>query len=201
MNPPQNPGPDSPNPSPHAAPDRTQILDATRIERKLQRMAREIRERHYLDDSLICVGIAGEGEAVCGRLVQILREISDSTIDKYTLEIHKQDPANHPVQLLNETGEAVNASVCTQQAVVLVDDVLNSGRTLIYGVKFLLEFAPARLSTTVLIDRIHRSFPVRADVCGLSLSTSLKEHIRVVWGSQGGRDGGPGTQAEAYLEA
>jgi pyrimidine operon attenuation protein/uracil phosphoribosyltransferase len=169
-------------------------LDAARIERKLQRMAREIRERHYLDDSLICVGIAGEGEAVCGRLVQILREISD-------LEIHKQDPAKHPVRLLNETGEVVNASVCTQQAVVLVDDVLNSGRTLIYGVKFLLEFAPARLSTTVLIDRIHRSFPVRADICGLSLSTSLKEHIRVVWGTQGGRDGGPGTQAEAYLEA
>ena len=198
MNPPHA---HAPTPGSASLPERTQILDAARIERKLQRMAREIRERHYLDDSLICEGIAGEGEAVCGRLVQILREISDSAIHKYTLEIHKQDPAKHPVRLLNETGEVVNASVCTQQAVVLVDDVLNSGRTLIYGVKFLLEFAPARLSTTVLIDRIHRSFPVRADICGLSLSTSLKEHIRVVWGTQGGRDGGPGTQAEAYLEA
>jgi pyrimidine operon attenuation protein/uracil phosphoribosyltransferase len=181
--------------------DRTRILDADLIERKLQRMAREIRERHYLDASLICIGIEGEGASVCRRLVQILREISDSEISCCFLSIHKSQPAEHPTTLRTESGEAMDATLLAGAAVVLVDDVLNSGKTLIYAVKFLLDFMPQRLSTAVLIDRIHRSFPVRADICGLSLSTSLKEHIRVVWGAKGGRDGGPGTEAEAYLVA
>jgi pyrimidine operon attenuation protein/uracil phosphoribosyltransferase len=181
--------------------DRTRILDANLIERKLQRMAREIRERHYLDTSLICIGIEGEGASVCRRLVQILREISDSEISCCFLSIHKDRPAEHPISLLSESGVATDASVISGASVVLVDDVLNSGKTLIYAVKYLLDFTPQRLSTAVLIDRIHRSFPVRADICGLSLSTSLKEHIRVVWGAKGGRDGGPGTEAEAYLMA
>lgn len=181
--------------------DRTRILDADLIERKLQRMAREIRERHYLDTSLICIGIEGEGAAVCRRLVQILREISDSEISCYYLTIHKSQPAQQPAALHTESGESTDAAFLEGASVVLVDDVLNSGKTLIYAVKFLLDFMPSRLSTAVLIDRIHRAFPVRADICGLSLSTSLKEHIRVVWGAKGGRDGGPGTEAEAYLVA
>ena len=74
-----------------------------------------------------------------------------------------------------------NASKADIQSkvVVIVDDVLNSGKTLIYAVKHILDSGPKGVYTTVLVDRIHRSFPVRADYCGLSLSTHLNEHISV----------------------
>ena len=64
---------------------------------------------------------------------------------------------------------------------IVVDDVLNSGRTLIYGVKFFLEVPLKRLTTAVLVNRNHKHFPVKADFKGISLSTSLQEHVSVIF--------------------
>jgi pyrimidine operon attenuation protein/uracil phosphoribosyltransferase len=68
------------------------------------------------------------------------------------------------------------------EQIVIIDDVLNSGKTLMYAVHHILSAGPKRVATAVLVDRIHRSFPIRADFCGLSLSTNLKEHIDVTIG-------------------
>ena len=109
------------------------ILDSDQIERKFQRMARQLLEAHHSEPEIILMGI------VC-------------TASKEEIQ---------------------------SKVVVIVDDVLNSGKTLIYAVKHILDSGPKGVYTTVLVDRIHRSFPVRADYCGLSLSTHLNEHISV----------------------
>lgn len=165
---------------------RTPILDAEQIERKLQRIARQIVEEHHDEQAIILIGVAGQGSHMCARLVRILRTICAIEVSEEQLSLHKDAPLEHPITYSGKA-EAVRGA-----SVVLVDDVLNSGRTLIYAVKHLLDLAPKRMHTAVLIDRFHRSFPVRADFCGLTLSTTVKEHIEVEFRTDG--------QDAAYLE-
>lgn len=156
---------------------RTRILDATQIERKLQRIARQIIEQFWDADDVILIGIVGRGEEVARRLADILRDISPAEFRLGTIILHKDLPLEHDIRF-----EGIDPSTLNGQPVVLVDDVLNSGRTLIHATKAILDLAPSHLSTAVLVDRFHRSFPIRADFCGLTLSTNIKEHIEVVLG-------------------
>lgn len=165
---------------------RTLILDAAQIERKLQRIARQIIEDHHEEAKLYLIGIEGQGSRMCSRLVSILASISNIEVVEERLTMHKDAPLDHPIAYSGEARELKG------QAVVVVDDVLNSGRTLIYAVKHLLDQAPKSMHTAVLIDRFHRSFPVRADFCGLTLSTTVKEHIEVEFSESG--------QDSAYLQ-
>lgn len=168
-------------------PTRTQILDGAQIERKIQRIARQIMELHHSENELTLIGIAGQGAVMCERLVDVLHGITSIELHHETLRMHKDAPLDHPIKYSGEI-EGLRG-----KHVVLVDDVLNSGRTLIYAVKYLLDHAPRTLHTAVLVDRFHRSFPVRADFCGLTLSTTVKEHIEVEFRSDG--------KSAAYIEA
>jgi pyrimidine operon attenuation protein/uracil phosphoribosyltransferase len=150
---------------------RTQILNANQIERKLQRIARQIAEEFFTAPSLHLVSIAGNGEVMGHRLALILNDICDMPIHESTIHLNKLNPLSEDVTCDADLNRFKN------QHVVLVDDVLNSGKTLIYGASHLLSSGPKRISTAVMIDRIHRQFPIRADFCGLSLSTNLKENI------------------------
>lgn len=163
------------------AASRTQILNSAQIERKLQRIAREILERHWDADKVWLVGVKGRGEAMNRRLAHILEDIAPMDIATGCIALDKDAPLEHDIRF-----EGLEPSTLRDEPVVLVDDVLNSGRTLMHAAKALLDHSPKQLSTAVLIDRIHRSFPIRADFCGLSLSTNLKEHIEVVLGEQDG---------------
>lgn len=156
---------------------RTRILDANQIERKLQRIARQIIEQFWDADAVTLIGIVGRGEEVARRLTEILRDISPAEFRLGTITLHKDLPLEHDI-----TFEGIDPATLQSAPVVLVDDVLNSGRTLIYATKAILDLAPSHLSTAVLVDRFHRSFPIRADFCGLTLSTNIKEHIEVVLG-------------------
>lgn len=151
----------------------TQILNANQIERKLQRIARQIAEEFFTAPSLHVVSIAGNGEIMGQRLALILKSICDMPLHTATVHLHKANPLSVPITC------SVDLMTFKDQHVVLVDDVLNSGKTLIYGVNHLLSAGPTRIATAVMTDRIHRQFPVRADFCGLSLSTNLKEHIAI----------------------
>ena len=166
---------------------RTQILDGAQIERKIQRIARQILELHHAESELILIGIAGQGAVMCERLVDVLHGITSLKLHHETLRMHKDAPLEHPFDYSGDRASLRGKHV------VLVDDVLNSGRTLIYAVKYLLDHAPATLHTAVLVDRFHRSFPVRADFCGLTLSTTVKEHIEVEFHPNG--------EGAAYIEA
>ena len=158
------------------------ILDSKQIERKLERMARQILEEHYGESKLILLGIEGQGMEVARRLNTILNSIGKLKINLESISLHKDSPLDNPI----------NCSVVTEsikgRTVVLVDDVLNSGRTMIYAVKHILESEPKGVYTATLIDRIHRSFPVRADYCGLSLSTHVDQHITVALNKNSDKD-------------
>jgi pyrimidine operon attenuation protein/uracil phosphoribosyltransferase len=149
------------------------ILDSDQIERKFQRMARQLLEAHHSESEIILMGIEGQGQEVALRLQTILAKIGELKIHIKNIELDKENPLSKEI-VCNASKEEIQSKV-----VVIVDDVLNSGKTLIYAVKHILDSGPKGVYTTVLVDRIHRSFPVRADYCGLSLSTHLNEHISV----------------------
>ncbi|MFM9986643.1 MAG: phosphoribosyltransferase family protein [Flavobacteriales bacterium] len=153
--------------------ERTLILESKQIGQKLTRIAHEIHENNYLEKEIILVGVVGRGLEVAERLFKLLQGIAESTVTLYQIEINKDKPLSAEVKFNGEVKSLKGKSV------ILIDDVLNSGRTLIYASKYLLDAEPRSLATATLVDRFHRRFPIRADYVGLTLSTNLKEHVSV----------------------
>ncbi|WP_293894162.1 phosphoribosyltransferase family protein [Flavobacterium sp.] len=150
------------------------ILNHLEIEHKIKRIAYQIYETFVDEDEIILAGIASNGYVFAEKLSQVLKKISDLEITLCEVKIDKQNPFNQiTTSVLKET--------YTNKSIVLVDDVLHSGTTLIYGVKHFLEMPVKKIKTAVLVDRNHKRFPVKADFKGISLSTSLKEHVQVVF--------------------
>ncbi|MCA1752344.1 MAG: hypothetical protein LC670_11255 [Flavobacteriales bacterium] len=104
----------------------------------------------------------------------MLNEVADFKITLLSLKIDKKDPLKTPE--LNGDGKQLAG-----KSVVILDDVLNSGRTLMYAACHVLQWKVAKLRTVVLVDRKHRKFPIKADFVGLTLSTTLQDHIEVVF--------------------
>jgi pyrimidine operon attenuation protein/uracil phosphoribosyltransferase len=146
-----------------------EILGAEAIAHKVQRLAWELYDRHSKAEQLYVVGIQGNGYWLAQQLVAKLNTISDITIELMELALDKSDPKPTDMQIDLPSGAHV----------ALVDDVLNSGRTLLWAVIKLMEFHPQQLSTTVLVDRSHKRYPVKADIKGLSLSTTLQETVKL----------------------
>lgn len=155
----------------------TRILESEQIERKIQRIARQIAEEFIDTNTIHLICIAGNGEPFGNRIGKALISISNAQIEMSTLKMKKSSPLDHPIELSKELIQL------SSKEVVIIDDVLNSGKTLMHAVHHILGAGPKRVATAVLVDRIHRSFPIRADFCGLSLSTNLKEHIEVTIGN------------------
>ena len=146
-----------------------EILGAEAIAHKVQRLAWELYDRHSKAEQLYVVGIQGNGYWLAQQLVAKLNGISDMKIELMELALDKSDPKPADMQIDLPSGAHV----------ALVDDVLNSGRTLLWAVIKLMEFHPQQLSTTVLVDRSHKRYPVKADIKGLSLSTTLQETVKL----------------------
>lgn len=146
-----------------------EILGAEAIAHKVQRLAWELYDRHSKAENLYVVGIQGNGYWLAQQLVAKLNAISDIKIELMELALDKSDPKPAEMQIDLPSGAHV----------ALVDDVLNSGRTLLWAVIKLMEFHPQQLSTTVLVDRSHKRYPVKADIKGLSLSTTLQETVKL----------------------
>lgn len=152
---------------------RTLILSAKQIEQKVQRIAHQICETHFKEQEVIVVGVTEKGYQLAQRIHHILKEIAPFKTRLFPITIDKHYPLDSDTQFEATMEEIQN------KCIVLADDVLNTGRTLIYVVSFILQVKVKRLSTVVLVDRRHRLFPVRADFVGLTLSTTLQEHIAV----------------------
>jgi len=152
---------------------KTIILEHQQIQQKLNRLAYQVYEAHYKEEEIIVAGIEPKGSQLALRLAEKLRDISGKKIGMATLKVNKDNPLQS--ELVCEKGGCEFAG----KPVVLVDDVLNTGRTMIYGIKYFLEYPIKQLSTVVLVDRDHKLFPVRADYIGLALSTNLQEHVEV----------------------
>jgi pyrimidine operon attenuation protein/uracil phosphoribosyltransferase len=147
------------------------ILNKERINWKLQRMAYEIWEHNSKETEITLIGIEGSGIAVANDLARRLRGISKLAVEVISIRMNKKDP-------LAKTSE-INMDL-SEKSVVIVDDVANSGKTLLYAMKSVLTYEPKRILVTVLVDRKHKSFPVSADIVGHSVATTLQEHIEVV---------------------
>lgn len=147
----------------------TQILDAQEIQHKIQRLAWELYDRHSKAEKLYVVGIQENGYWLAEQLVEKLSAISSIEVELVPLVMHKKAPVLHDMHI----------SLPEHAEVALVDDVLNSGRTLLWAVIKLMEFRPQQLSTTVLVDRSHKRYPVKADLKGISLSTTLQETVQL----------------------
>jgi pyrimidine operon attenuation protein / uracil phosphoribosyltransferase len=153
--------------------EKTIILDQNQINQKITRIAWQIYEHFHREEEIVLAGIADNGFIIAGRIETALREISPLNIRTLKITINKKNPlSSGPVTEITE--EQIK-----DKTVIVVDDVLDSGRTLIYGAKYFLDYSVRQLKTAVLVDRSHRIFPVKADYVGLSLATTLKEQIRV----------------------
>lgn len=152
---------------------KTQILSHQNILQKVNRIAYQIYEDHYNQKEIIIAGIANNGYTFAQLLSNKIEEISSINVKLVELKIDKKNPIESEIELNLTKTEIKNKSI------VLVDDVLNSGKTLIYGIQCFLKAPIKSLSVAVLVNRSHKRFPVNANYVGMSLATTLKEHIEV----------------------
>ena len=158
--------------------ERTLVLNHTQIRQKITRIAHEILEKNTEVDELIIVGITPRGSQLANRILTELEPLCTGTLGYFDLTIHKDQPLSNPITC------ELNPELASGKTVLLVDDVLNTGKALMYAAKYLLNFNLAGLQTVTLIDRMHRNFPIRADYNGLSLATTIQEHIHVEFGEE-----------------
>jgi pyrimidine operon attenuation protein/uracil phosphoribosyltransferase len=151
-----------------------QILNAEQTKQKIRRLAFEIYEENFEEKTIILAGIEGMGMILTKALANQLEQISPLKIIQICVCLDKLQPTQSEVVLDCEP------SVFENQSIVLIDDVLNTGRTLAYSLRPFLKVRVKQLHTAVLIDRGHHSFPIAADFAGLRLSTTLQERIEVI---------------------
>ena len=149
----------------------SELLNTEEIEQKLIRMAYEIAERHYNEKNIVFIGIEANGAAVAKRLFELVKEIVTIPCEISSIQLSK----DHHIG----SAKLSNPLAIKNKCVVLIDDVFNSGRTLMQAASFLAAQEIHRLTTAVLVERKHRRFPIKADFVGLKLSTTLKEHVTV----------------------
>jgi pyrimidine operon attenuation protein / uracil phosphoribosyltransferase len=146
------------------------ILDQQVAEKKLRRMALGIIENNQEEKRLILAGIRESGTVVARTIQQMIAEFSQVQTELISVSIDKKAPGTVSLSKTMDFND---------QVIILIDDVANSGKTLLYALKPFLDYHPKKIQTLVLIERSHNSFPVRPDYVGVSISTTLQEHIYV----------------------
>jgi pyrimidine operon attenuation protein/uracil phosphoribosyltransferase len=150
------------------------ILEQDQIDKIIKRIAYQILENNSEELEIFLIGIKNNGYVLAELIYHQLKEISNLNITLYSIQINKKDP-------LKSIEHNFDLKKMKNKSIVLIDDVLNSGRTLLYGVKFLLDIPLSNFNTAVLIDRNHKKYPIKIDFKGISLSTSIEENVSVVF--------------------
>lgn len=164
--------------------EHTVILTKTQIAHKIKRIAYQIYEANVSEETIIIAGIKDNGYVLAKKIKTVVEKISPLKVVLCEVIIDKRQPTKQVITSLN-------IEEYTQKSIVLVDDVLHSGTTLIYGVKHFLEVPLKQIKTVVLVDRNHKKYPIKVDYKGISLSTSINENVAVIF---------EGTKAIAILE-
>lgn len=154
------------------------ILTNQEIEHTIKRIAYQIYETFIDEEEIVIAGIASNGFIFAKKIADCLKTISSLKVSLCEVEIHKKQPES-----------VVKTSLAKEEyankGLVLVDDVLNSGTTLIYAVRHFLDVPLKKFKTAVLVDRNHKKYPVKADFKGISLSTSSLDNVEVVFDENG----------------
>jgi len=149
---------------------RNDILDAPTVSTKLQRMAYEIYENNLEEESVILAGIRDNGSVIARNMRDILQQVSPLRVQLVELTIDKKHP---------RTVELSEQLDYNGKVIIVVDDVANSGKTMLYALKPFLDFWPKKIQTLALVERTHKIFPVHLNYTGYSVATTLQEHIYV----------------------
>ncbi|WP_346881415.1 phosphoribosyltransferase domain-containing protein [uncultured Algibacter sp.] len=149
------------------------ILDHNQINQKIRRIAFQIYEANVNEKEVVLAGVDKNGYIFAKKLKTVLQKISEINPVLCKVSIDKKNP-------WLEIKTSISEDDYKNKSIILVDDVLNSGTTLIYGVKHFLNVPLKQFKTAVLVNRNHKKYPVKADFKGISLSTSLHEHVNVV---------------------
>lgn len=149
------------------------VLTKKQIDRKIMRLAYEIYENASTEKKIFLAGICGNGIKIAQKIEKILREISHIEIIVFEISLDKQSPMNHPITT------DFRLEQLDHQFVVLIDDVLNSGKTMQYALTKLLFHPVKEIKTLALVDRHHHRFPIKSDYTGILLSTTLKERVEM----------------------
>jgi len=149
------------------------ILSHNEITHKIRRIAYQIYEANNNENEVVLAGIDTNGYILAKKLKSVLGKISPIKPILCKVIINKKNP-------LNTIKTSITKESYKNKSVILIDDVLNSGTTLIYGVKHFLDVPLKQFKTAVLVNRNHKKYPVKADFKGISLSTSLNEHVEVI---------------------
>ena len=152
--------------------DKKKILTNSQIKRKIKRISLQIIESNVEEKEVVLAGIEQNGFLLAKELNKMITEFSNLNIKLCSLKIDKKNP-------LNNISTSLNSSEYKNKSIVVVDDVLNSGSTLMYAVKHFLDTELRQLKTAVLVDRNHKKYPIKADFKGVSLSTSIQNHVKV----------------------
>jgi pyrimidine operon attenuation protein/uracil phosphoribosyltransferase len=158
--------------------EKTLILDAGQVKQKIKRMAFEIYENHSKDKSVVVAGIEGQGFILAKLLSKELESISPIKAQLVKIGVNKMEPQADQVVLDCDLKDV------KKKAIILVDDVLNTGRTLAHGMKPFLEVEVKSIEAAVLVNRSHSSFPIWPTYTGYELATTIKDHVEVFLGRE-----------------
>lgn len=149
------------------------VLDSKQISQKVDRLAYQILENNYDAKTIVFLGINKNGLKFAKMLQETYDDISENESILGSVKINAKNPIESEIEM------DIDLKSLNKKVVIIVDDVANTGRTIFYGTKPIMEFLPKKIEAAVLVDRKHKQFPILVDYVGLSLATTLKENIKV----------------------
>ncbi len=152
----------------------TVILTKKEIDHKLNRIAYQIYEANSDETEIVITGIVSNGYLLAKKLKTLVEKISPIKVILCEVKLDKKNP-------IKSVTSSLKPEAIENKSLILVDDVLHSGTTLIYAVNHFLNVSLKQFKTAVLVDRNHKKYPIKADFKGISLSTSLSENVSVVF--------------------
>ena len=156
------------------------VLEDSQVRHKIRRMAFEIYENNFEEKAIVLAGIEGQGYSLAQLLEKELKSVSRLQVSTTKVIIDKAAPEESEVTL------SVDADQLEKKTIIIVDDVLNTGRTLAYAMKPFLCIEVKKIEVAVLVNRSHPLFPIQPSYTGYELSTTLTDHVEVVLGKKTG---------------
>lgn len=157
---------------------RTLLLNNHQIAQRIDRIAYQIYEDNFEEGEIIIIGIWKNGFLLAQKIQSAVNKICSIKTRLLELKIDKHNQVDHEVTISGKLEDL------TGKSIILVDDVLNSGKTLIYSMKAILKIDTRKIRTVLLVDRDHRRYPILTDFVGMTLSTTFQEHVSVEFGDE-----------------